>query len=1418
MSNSNAKASTSNVINDSMPSISEKYIKMDGRTHVLNRSGMYIGSIEEDACETWIFDMTQAKMIKRNIKYVPGLFKIFDEILVNAIDHSTRLKTTKLQDDSVNLIKTIKVHIDKDAGVIEVMNDGDGIEVVEHPEHKVFIPELIFGNLLTSTNYDDNQERTIGGTNGLGAKVANIFSEWFEVETVDRQRKLLYHQRFESNMSVINKPKITKYSKKPYTIIKFKPDYERFKMSGMSQDMYDMFVKRVYDACALTHNDVTVYLNDQKIDCKNFEKYADLYLGTKTEHTRVYEQVNERWEVIASYNDFNGFEQISFVNGIWTLRGGKHVEYIVNQIVKKLGELIIKKNKNANIKPQNIKDNIIVFVKSVIINPTFDSQSKETLTSPISKFGSKCELSEKFFDKLYKTGIVEKVLEICEINNHKELKKTDGKKKSVIKGIPKLEDANWAGTDKSKECTLILTEGDSARTMVLAGLSQVGRDRYGVFPLKGKLMNVKDTSIKKITDNEEITNLKKILGLETNKTYCNIGDLRYGRIMLMCDSDEDGKHIQSLVFNLFQTLWPSLFRMDNFLTCLLTPIIKATNTKAKNNQISFYCLSDYDDWKKSHDEKGTLKEWKIKYYKGLGTSTNEEAVQYFRELKVVTYKYDKDSDFCIDLAFNKKKADDRKLWLSEYDRNDVLDYNKSQVSYEEFINKGLIHFSNYDIERSIPSIVDGLKISQRKILYGCFKRNLTDEVRVAQLASYVSEHACYHHGEASLQGAIIAMAQQYVGANNINLLKPNGQFGCLSPETKIIMWDGTTKEAQDVQVGDKLIGDDGKVRNVLRTISGIDDMYEVRLSNGDTFVVNHEHILTVKYEPTCVFDIKLADYLLLSKSEKDCMLSIKNSSCVDWDHQLTPIDPYIMGLSLANNSADDLDDGLMTYVINDKNTRLQLLAGLIDALGLILYEDGNVYIEITQRRVVIDKIKLLCNSLGYYTIIKEVGLSSSISIYGSTLDEIPIRVANKIVYQSQKHTFPYQFSFTVTYKGKGRFCGWSIDGNERFLLNDFTVTHNSRVQGGKDAGAPRYIYTMLENITNTIYIKQDSNILKYMNDDGIQIEPEYYVPIIPMILVNGAIGIGTGFSTNIPSYNPKDIVAILRQLLNHGQVENIELQPWYVGFSGNIEKNGDKYVSRGVFRKLTATKVEVTELPVGFWTEDFKELLEGMLDKDLKAYESQSSDKRVHFTLQFPNAETLNNYLVIENNGYTKLENDFKLVSSKNLGTTNMYLYNAHGQIQKYNTPLEIITEFYNIRLQVFSKRKEYICRQLKEDMDILSNKIRFIKCVIANDIEVSKMKKYELEECLSSKDFMKVRDTFEYLLRIPIYNLTVDKVEDLMKEYSKAEDLYNDVLSKSEKQMWLDELGVFEKEYEKFLTDLNNKFSNSESSKKKAK
>ena len=676
--------------------------------------------------------------------------------------------------------------------------------------------------------------------------------------------------------------------------------------------------------------------------------------------------------------------------------------------------------------------------------------------------------------------------------------------------------------------------------MAIAGISEVGRDKYGVFPLKGKILNVRDTNVSKIADNDEITNLKKILGLETGKNYKDVSTLRYGKIMLMTDQDSDGFHIRGLLFNLFHTMWPSLIQSNNFTTALMTPIVKA----AKGKEIlQFYNLSDYEKWVKDGNAG-----WNIKYYKGLGTSTADEAVQYFREMNLIKYKYNETkSDEKLALAFDKKKADERKVWIGNFDKNNVLNYKDSEVSYEDFVDKELIHFSNYDVERSIPNMMDGLKISQRKIMFCCFKRNLTDkEIKVAQLAAYVSEHSAYHHGEASLQSTIVGMAQDFVGSNNINLLKPNGQFG------------------------------------------------------------TSQHM-------------------------------------------------------------------------------------------------------------------------------------------------------------------------------------------------------------GKDAGQPRYIYTLLSNLCQKIFIKDDQNVLTYLTDDDLNIEPEYYTPIIPMILVNGALGIGTGFSTNIPCYNPKDIIGILKRIMDGEDVSEVEMVPWYNGFNGSIEKINGKYFSRGRFAKASATKIEVSELPVGTATFDFKCLLEDMIDKfpnDIKGYENNSSTVTIKFMINFASSEVVDKYLRVENNGLTKFENDFKLSTSKPLGITNMYAFNSKNTIQKFDSPIEIIENFYKVRLEYYQKRKDYLTAKLKYDLDILRNKIRFIKAVVNEEIIIHKLKKASLEVRLEKDEYMKHDGNFDYITRIPVYNLTIDKVEDLEADVKKADQKYNDLMAKNIIDMWKEELDILSNDLDKHIKTSTAKIS----------
>jgi DNA topoisomerase II len=626
------------------------------------------------------------------------LYKIFDEIIVNACDNKQRDKT----------MDTLKVNFDVEKGEISVWNNGKGIPVVMHKEHKVYVPELIFGHLLTGSNFDDNKKKTVGGRNGYGAKLANIFSEEFTVETADQSTKQKYKQVFSHNMGTKGTPTITPWSKNDYTCITFKPDLARFKMTHLDDDIVSLFQKRVYDVAGVTDKSLKVYLNDTQVPIKSFIDYVELYNvagsaepkpvegddsdadndkpsgasgGGENKNAVIFDKPDGRWHVGVRLSD-DGFQQISFVNGICTTKGGQHVNYIADQIVNKLVAVLKKKNKGESVKPNYIKNHMTVYVSALIDNPAFDSQTKETLTTRPPSFGSTYTLSDKFLKQIEKSGMVERIVSFAQYKQTAELRrKAGGVKKSKLTGISKLDDANHAGSAKGQNCTLILTEGDSAKSLAISGLAVVGRDYYGVFPLKGKLLNVREASHSQIMKNEEIQNLVKIMGLKYGQTYSSTKGLRYGHLMIMADQDHDGSHIKGLVINFIHHFWPSLLQIEGFLQEFITPIVKCT--KARTTPKVFYTMPEYEAWREStNNGRG----WSIKYYKGLGTSTGQEAKEYFSDLQThqIGFVYNNDADGdSIDMAFSKKRVEERKDWLRGFEPGTFVDYDVEEMAYTE---------------------------------------------------------------------------------------------------------------------------------------------------------------------------------------------------------------------------------------------------------------------------------------------------------------------------------------------------------------------------------------------------------------------------------------------------------------------------------------------------------------------------------------------------------------------------------------------------------------------------------------------------------------------------------------------------------------------------------------------------------------
>ena len=1173
-----------------------QYKKFTHREHILELPDTYIGSVDTSVENRWIYDSTRNCMEWRTVRFCPGFLKVFDELLVNALDHRVRMTGRLATVPDTAIVKHIDVTLTDTS--ISVKNDGDGISIEHHADTGMMAPELIFGNLLTSSNYDKAEEKVVGGKNGYGSKLTNIFSREFTVETVDHRQKKKYVQTWRNNMTVVEKPKVTASAAKPYTEIKFVPDLVRFHWgtpevpTTIPSDMLAVLATRVVDAAACAGKDCRVTLNGSVIVSNTFPKYISLYLtdkdgnsetsgeatATKDVKRLAYEAAGVRWEVGAILTrDLHGDappdeRHISFVNGIATRRGGKHVEYVTKNVLGAFCEYAKKKAK-IDISPTLLKDSIVWFINSTIVNPSFDTQTKETLTTPASKFGSTPEISAKFVEMLSKIGLLDEASALLDAKTARDAKKTDGKKRVTVRGIPKLDDATWAGTPKSVECTLILTEGDSAKTTAISGLKVVGRERYGVFPLKGKILNVKDISADKKMQNQELTHIKQILGLETNKVYTDLKQLRYGRVMIMTDQDVDGSHIKGLLMNLFHTEWPSLLRLG-FLCCLMTPLLKAVKGKTT---LCFYSESEYTAWKVAQGE-AALRGWSTKYYKGLGTSTAAEAREYFGSMNTVEYTWDNlTSDGAIDLAFNKKRSDDRKTWLATFDRKRHLEVaaGGARVDYARFVNDELIHFSNEDNIRSLPNVMDGLKPSLRKIFWAALKRNLTSEIRVAQLAGYVSEKAAYHHGEASLTGAIIGMSQNFVGSNNINLLSPNGQFG-------------------------------------------------------------------------------------------------------------------------------------------------------------------------------------------------------------------------------------------------------------------------TRLMGGKDSASPRYIHTELMPIVKAIVKKADDAILEYTDDDGLQVEPVTYMPVVPMLLVNGSLGIGTGFSSTVLPYNPDEIVGALRWRLQGGltDLSTLSLTPWWFGFKGRVipGKDNKTWISNGIYEFIDDEKclVRVTELPIGMWTADYKDMLEQMLmdqekngsDKKgkkkatggvnekeekevlmrLRGYVANYNDVDVDFTLELEP----DYYHTVR--GYpAEFETDFKMTASHK--TSNYVAFDVEGKIRHFASAGEIMEQFYGARLGAYEKRKSHELARMAAEIKELQARLTFIRAVVEKRLVVANASDEELLAGLQALQLPALSDGeglkgFEYLLKMRIDRIKAAAVVDLEGEVAAATAVRDTLAATSIQQLWLADLEEFSTAWKDYVAWRNSTYA----------
>jgi len=1110
-------------------STTKKYIQLDPISHILKRPDMYCGSIKFKMTDEYIFRDGFIK--KTQINICPAISRIFIEILSNAIDNVQRSLLTDTP------CKKIQVNIDKTTGSISIWNDGDVIPVEYNESTGCYNHSMIFGKLLTGSNYDDTEERIVAGRNGLGSKLCNVFSSTFKVEGYDPVAGKHITQVWKNNMRDTDGP-IIKQLKKPkgFTCVTWIPDFSKFGITGYSDDIIDLFHRHVIDSSLISK--ISVSYNNEVIQIKNLNDYSRLF-----EHHNNKEKLlinTGTCEVLLTTSD--RFEHLSFVNGVNTKLGGLHVdswcESLLRPVVDKLNKTTtVSKTNTHKINISDVRNFFRIFVIATVVRPEFDGQEKNKLECPAVD----AVVKPSNITSIMKWSVISDIKDIIKSKELVSLKKTE-QKRSFCK-IEGYDRANNSGGKYSSDCTLILCEGLSAKTYAVAGIQEglfnkSGRDWFGILPLTGKILNVRNASNSSIISNKVVTNIIQTLGIKYDTDYTNtsaFSTLNYGKLLIMTDADCDGIHIEGLIINLFHALFPSILNVDkNFIVSMKTPIARVKCKKIPDKL--FYDERNFNTWlkKRTPDD---MKGMSIKYYKGLGTTKIEDVPDTFG-LKMLRYVKDDSCNESIDKIFHKDFASVRKEWLSKYNPSDIvfsLD-NQGQftdMNISDFMSDEMIKFSHADCQRSIPSMVDGLKEAQRKILYCMKKRNLSyngSSLKVAQLSGYTAEHSNYHHGEQNLQDTIISMANNFVGSNNIPLLFRDGQFG-------------------------------------------------------------------------------------------------------------------------------------------------------------------------------------------------------------------------------------------------------------------------TRLDGGSDAASARYIYTKLDKLTEYIFRKEDDPILTYKYDDGDKVEPEYYVPIIPMLLVNGSVGIGTGWSTNIPCYNPSDLVTLVKTWLNFKDDECIvydengdilvsmldEIEPWYRDFKGSIQKSGvDKFKTSGIINHEPNQSV-ITELPIGVWTNKFKDNCEDLIvDKRIKSMKNYSTPTQPNFVLKYK--------------GDSSVTDKLKLHTI--LSTSNMVAFSNDFTLTKFNSIDNIIDVFCKTRYKFYEMRLVHQISEIDKSLVINQSKLTFVTMIVDGSINMINESELMIIQKLEDQNTAKLENSYNFLLDLPVRSLTENKVTELRNKISKLEQEMERVKGTNPKDLWMTELLEFETQY----------------------
>lgn len=1118
-----------------------KYQKLTPIDHVLLRPEMYVGSIETQSAPMFVFDPVTGKMAWETMQVNHGLLKIVDEILLNAsdnINNSSRRGVPKMT--YINVVIT-------DSGEISIENDGAGLPIVRSREHKLYIPEMVFGHLLTSSNYNNDASSTTAGRHGYGAKLTNILSTKFSVTCRTDGRE--FHMTWTEHMKKATAPRVShvesaELKKKNMTLVKFHPDYAHFGFSEgkITLDMKRVLHKRIMDLAAMFPS-IEVRLNGVPFGFKSFSDYASLYSlpgadGSRPPPAFVHESKAAGAIAFVPQSSAGPKRVVSVVNGVVTHNGGTHVNAAQDILTNAIDGVAKTLKKDGKVIDTNrISRHFTILVFLIQSQPKFDSQSKARLVSSVTMPRVPRAELENYLAAM---PFLEANISTMDNQLALELNKEIGagrrmSSRSLISSIQKLVDATMPRFDGKNVRTLIVTEGDSAKALALNSLSSEQKKFCGVFPLRGKLLNVRNKNLKRLKNCKELQDLFLALGLELGRKYKDTRELRYQRLLVMTDQDADGSHIKGLVINAFESLWPELLqRNPGYISLFSTPIVKLRTAGKTKEVIAFHSFKDYHKWQRAHPDVS----FTAKYYKGLGTSTTAEGKEYFADMErnIMKLQVEPKDHKLLDSVFDSAEVEWRKDWMTKANafQGEVdIDRSKKTLNIPDFVHKEMVHFALAGNARAIPHTVDGLKPSQRKILWALLKRSSHESAKVAQLSGYISEVSSFHHGEMSLQETIVKMAQNFTGGNNINLLVPEGQFG-------------------------------------------------------------------------------------------------------------------------------------------------------------------------------------------------------------------------------------------------------------------------SRQQLGSDHAAPRYIFTKLSRFARLLFPAEDDPLLDYVDEEGTLVEPNHYVPILPLLLCNGSVGIGFGFATTIPSFHPLDVSAAVRCMINGESAKQVvkRLVPWAVGFQGTVRRGPDgEFLSVGKFTAHPHGQLHITELPWTTSIEAFRSHVSSLASMDV-----------VQRIADYSGANHVDIDLIIKEGTMTtwaEVEADFALNQKIYLNAT---VFSPNGTLSPLEGDLGPILQWhYDRRLDLYKRRRTRNIGLLEQELARLQSTRKFVDHFRQGKIDFVNATDESLTRTCVKLGMVRVEDSFDYVLKKPIMFFTKTNVEKLSEDIQKTQRKLEELKKTAPVKLWLSELDKFDQtfvEYERVFVN----------------